>query len=184
MREQNFWQGKRVRLRAIEPGDVDHFVRWNLNSERGRLLDFLWSPQSETAVSAWVTAQSTRKLEDDAFHWLIENLAGEAVGSIGTHACNPRYGTFSYGLDIAPEHQRNGYASEAIQLVLRYYFAELRYQKVTVAIHSDNPASMKLHHKLGFVQEGAHRRMMFTNGRFIDVLWFGLTIEEFYTHYL
>lgn len=175
----NYWQGKSVRLRGIEPSDVEYFIRWNLDSERARHLDFMWPPVSNASVRAWVEEQSMRKFEDDGFHWIIENQDGEPVGSIGTRDCNPRYGTFSYGIDIAQEHQRNGYASEAIQLVLRYYFDELRYQKVTVPVHSDNEASILFHEKLGFQQEGRHRRMIFTHGRFIDILWYGLTMDEF-----
>lgn len=56
----NFWQGKKVRLRAIEPSDAKHFVCWNLNSERARNLDFVWPPQSAVAVQAWVEEQSRR----------------------------------------------------------------------------------------------------------------------------
>ena len=175
----NFWQGKIIRLRSIEPSDAEYFIRWNLDSERARLLDFLWPPQSESSVHAWVEEQSRRKLENDSFHWVIENLEDTPVGSISTHDCNPRHGTFSYGIDIAPEHQQKGYATEAIQLVLRYYFQELRYQKVTVPVHSDNPSSIKLHERLGFQREGTHRRMQFTQGAFVDVIWFGMTIEEF-----
>jgi len=35
-------------------------------------------------------------------------------------------------------------------LILKYYFEELRYQKVTVPVHANNPASIRLHEKLGF----------------------------------
>jgi RimJ/RimL family protein N-acetyltransferase len=176
----NFWQGKRIKLRGIELSDIGQFIRWNLNSERARHLDFVWPPISNASVHAWVEEQSKRKLENDSFHWVIENHEGEPVGSITTHHCNPRYGTFSYGIDIAPEHHRKGYASEAIQLVMRYYFEELRYQKVTVQVHSDNEPSIRLHEKLGFQREGTHRRMFYTQGRFVDVLWFGMTVEEFH----
>lgn len=175
----NFWQGQQVCLRGIEPSDADHFIRWNRNSERARHLDFVWPPVSDAFQREWVAEQARRKDENDVFHWVIENRQGEPVGSISTHDCRPRYGTFSYGLDVAPEHQRQGYASAAILLVLKYYFEELRYQKVTVAVHSDNPASLRLHEKLGFQREGTHRRMSFTQGQFIDHIWFGLTVEEF-----
>ena len=179
----NFWQGKQIRLRAIEPSDAEHFVRWNLDSERARHLDFVWPPTSEASVRAWVEEQSKQKLENDVFHWLIENQEGAPVGSISTHDCNPRYGTFSYGIDIPPEYQRQGYASEAIQLVLKYYFEELRYQKVTVGIHANNPASIRLHEKLGFQHEGRVRRSYFTRGRYFDHLNFGMTAEEFEEYY-
>ena len=166
----NFWQEKKIRLRGIEPSDAAHFIQWNLNSERARHLDFVWPPTSDASVQAWAEERSKRKLEHDAFHWVIENQDGEPAGSISTHNCNPRYGTFTYGIDVAPEHQRKGYACEAIQLVLRYYFEELRYQKVTVAVHSDNESSIKLHDRLGFQREGTHRRMLYTQGHFVDVL--------------
>lgn len=175
----NYWQGARVRLRAIEPDDGATFARWNLDSERGRRLDFVWPPTSEAATRAWAEAESQRRLEGDTYRWIIETLDGEPVGAIDTHSCSPRHGTFSYGIDIAREHQRRGYAREAIRLVLRWYFEELRYQKVTVSIHADNPASTALHEALGFTREGTLRRMQFSGGRYLDIHWYGLTAEEF-----
>jgi RimJ/RimL family protein N-acetyltransferase len=87
----NFWQGKCIRLRAIEPGDAAFFFKWNLDSERARHLDFVWPTPSLASVQEWVDGQSRRKLENDTFHWVIENESGEAVGSISTHDCNPRW---------------------------------------------------------------------------------------------
>ena len=175
----NFWQGQRVRLRGLEPADAEHFLRWNRDSERACALDFLWPPQSEAAVSAWVAEQALKRLENDAYHWLIENRAGQAVGSINTHDCQPRHGTFSYALDIAAEHRRQGYASEAIGLVLRYYFHELRYQKANLKVFANNPASLALHERLGFVREGTLRRSLYQHGQYVDVVLFGMTREEF-----
>lgn len=176
----NYWEGKKVRLRALEPVDAKYFFHWNLDSERARNYDFIWPPQSMVSIQAWVDEQSKRKLENDAFIWIIENKNGEPVGSIQTHTCNPRYGTFSYGIDIDTEHRHQGYASEAILIVLKYYFEELRYQKVSVWVYSDNEASIRLHEKLGFQKEGQHRRMFFSAGNYVDELWFGLTVEEFH----
>jgi RimJ/RimL family protein N-acetyltransferase len=175
----NFWQTAKIRLRAIEPADAEHFIRWNLDSERARQLDFLWPPQSAASVQAWAEAKSRQKLENDTFHWVIEDKNGAPVGSISTHNCDPRNGTFNYGVDIAPEARGQGYASAAIRLVLQYYFEELRYQKVTVLVHADNLASLKLHEKLGFQREGTLRRMFFTHGSYVDVHWYGMTREEF-----
>jgi RimJ/RimL family protein N-acetyltransferase len=175
----NFWQTDRIRLRAIEPTDAEHFIRWNLDSERAQNLDFVWPPQSSAAVQAWAEEKSRQKLENDAFHWVIEDKNGAPVGSISTHNCHPRNGTFSYGVDVAPEERGKGYASAAIRLVLKYYFEELRYQKVTVPVHANNPASINLHEKLGFQREGTLRRMLFTQSGYVDVHWYGMTKEEF-----
>lgn len=177
----NYWQGRKIRLRAIEPSDAEHFIRWNLDSERARHLDFVWPPSSSAAMRVWAEEKSRQKLEGDMHHWIIETLDGEPAGSISTHDCDRRNGTFSYGIDIAPEHRQKGYAREAIHMVLGYYFDELRYQKVTVPVHDDNGPSRCLHEALGFQREGTHRRMFFTRGHYVDVLWFGMTVEEFHS---
>lgn len=176
----NFWQSKTIRLRAIEPSDAQTFNQWNLDSERGRMLDFLWPPTSSAFSQAWTDETSKRKPEGDNYHWLIETLDGVPVGSISTHDCSPHNGTFSYGIDIAEEHRGKGYAAEAIRLVAQYYFKERRYQKINVQIHADNPASIRLHEKLGFQLEGTLRRSVFTQGSFVDVYLYGMTIEEFF----
>jgi RimJ/RimL family protein N-acetyltransferase len=175
----NYWQGERVCLRAIEPSDAETFFRWNQDSQRARYLDFVWPPTSLASVQAWVGDMTRRKLEGDVYRWVITDRAGTPVGSIDTHHCDARTGTFSYGVDIAAEERRKGYASEAIRMVLRYYFHELRYQKVTVSVHSDNIPSARLHEKLGFQREGTLRRMVYSEGRYYDETWYGMTREEF-----
>ena len=49
---------------------------------------------------------------------------------------------------------------------------------MTVSVHGDNPTSVALHEKLGFVREGTLRRMFFTGGGYVDVHWYGMTREE------
>lgn len=174
----NYWQNEQICLRGLEAEDAPTFWGWNQDSEMARHLDFVWPPTSLASVRTWAEKQALRGMADDAFHWVIENQGGVAVGSINTHHCEQRNGTFSYGINIASEHRDRGYASAAIQLVLRYYFHELRYQKVTVSVHADNLPSIALHEKLGFVREGTFRRMFFTGGQFVDVCWYGMTKEE------
>ena len=119
-----------------------------------------------------------KRMEGDAFTWLIETADGEAAGQISTQRCDPHRCVFRYGLSVAAEHRRRGYATGAALLVLKYYFEELRYQKCLVGVHSNNNASGALHEKLGFAREGTLRRMVYTGGRFFDVYHYGLLKEE------
>ena len=174
----NFWQGKKVRLRGVEPSDAETFFRWNLDSETSRALAFIWPPVSQERVRDFIAQKSLKVLEQDAFTWVIEDAKGRAVGTITTHHCDPQHGTFMYGIHIARENTRSGYASEAIAIVLKYYFEERRYQKVSVSIHGYNAASVALHEQLGFRHEGTLRRMIYTKGEHFDQLWYGMTKEE------
>jgi RimJ/RimL family protein N-acetyltransferase len=113
------------------------------------------------------------------YSWMMEDQADEVVGIINILATERRNGTFGYGLAVRREHWGQGYAGEAVRLVLNYYFSEFGYQKCTVDVYDFNSASIGLHQKLGFTQEGRVRRMIYTQGEYHDSLIFGITAEEF-----
>ena len=179
MDHHNIWQGERVRLRAVEPEDWKIFNQWDLDSDMARDCYWVPFPKSQEAARKSTLDQSLQAPKEDAFSLVIENLEGEFVGTINPHDCDARHGAFKYGLAIRREFQRQGYATDAIRLVLRYFFKELRYQKVTVEVYDFNEASIKLHEKLGFQHEGRVRRAYFTRGEYHDSLFLGMTREEF-----
>lgn len=176
----NVWEGRLVRLRAIEPDDWRHFHALNQDSELTRALDYVWFPSSPEAVKKWVNETAAKSPEGERIDLVIETLGGEFVGNIGTHSIQRTPGTFGYGISVAQHQRRKGYASEAIILLVRHFFAELRYQKVTTTVYSFNPLSVGLHEKLGFTLEGRLRRMGYTRGAYYDHLVYGMTIEEFF----
>ena len=119
----------------------------------------------------------------ETFRFMIEDLEGNTVGSINAHDVDARMGTFSYGLGIYEPYRRRGYAREAILLLLRFYFLELRMHKCNTAAYSFNEASIGLHRSLGFVEEGRLRESVYTKGRYFDDVCFGTTREEFLEKY-
>ena len=175
----NTWQGKLVRLRALEPEDWEIHFEWNKDSEMPRNLHYIWFPQSRAALKRNFAVDDVKPPEDDKVDLVIETLAGEYAGFIGVPVTERRNGTFKYGIAILPQQQRRGYASEAIMILLRHYFDELRYQKVNASVYSFNTASIGLHERLGFQLEGRLRQMVYTDGKFHDELIYGLTVAEF-----
>ena len=175
----SIWQGSKVRLRAMEPDDWAVFHENDLDSEVARLCYEIPFPRSVEASRLWADATSRSAPQDDVVRLVIERVDGIVVGNVNTFECNRRFGTFKYGVAIFRAHWGNGYATEAIQLLLRHYFRELRYQKATVHIYDFNEASLKLHSKLGFINEGRMRRMLFSDGAYHDEVVMGLTLEEF-----
>jgi RimJ/RimL family protein N-acetyltransferase len=178
MANHNFWRGEKIRLRAVEQKDLDDCM--NAPEEPDQWID---RANSEIDLPMWREKgrdelAATRDRKDGAF-WVIENNEGQDVGCIGTFECDQRVGTFKYFIIINRPFWRRGYASEAIKIVFSYYFRELRYQKVTSQVYAFNEPSQRMHEKLGFVQEGRLRRMVYTNGQFYDQLMLGMTCEEF-----
>jgi RimJ/RimL family protein N-acetyltransferase len=184
MKAHNLFEGTLIRLRGIEPEDWETFFAWNQDSESARRMYFIPFPTSKEEVRQWMAKQALQRGEDDKFFFVIETLAGDFAGSISSAMCDRRNRTFIYGIGIRPEHQRHGYASEAILLLLRYFFRELGYQKVTAHVYSFNEPSLRLHEHLGFVREGVLRQMIYTDGQYFDDVVFGMTADEFAERHL
>lgn len=177
----NVWEGAKVRLRPIRPDDWESFYNNDLDSEAARLCDHIHAPRSPEGTRAWTEAEA-EEAGSRSGHQLrlaIESLDGVLAGTINTFRCDARNGTFSYGLGLFREHWRKGYGSDAVRIVLGFFFGELRYQKATVYIYSFNEGSIGFHKRLGFREEGRLRRMIYTGGSYHDMYVFGLTKEEF-----
>lgn len=175
---ENIWTGEKVRLRAPREGDAETFHRWDEDTEGARNGWRLNLPRTLEATRLWLEERAKMTPDDDRVFLVIETLDGTMAGSLSIHDADRRNGTFEYGITVAPEFQGRGFASEAIRLVLRFYFDELRYQKANATVYAFNEPSLALHRKLGFREEGRLRRMVFSKGEHHDEVWFGLTAEE------
>jgi RimJ/RimL family protein N-acetyltransferase len=167
-------------IRAWEPEDWQAQVRWAEDTEGDRRTYHIPFPFSRAGMQRQSEEYAQKHSEDsDVFDGIIARLDGTAVGVIGGHDCDRTHGTFSIAYYVEPEQRRLGYASEAILLLLRFYFQERRYQKANAGAYDFNDASIQLLEKLGFQLEGRQRRMQFTAGAYADLLHYGITIEEF-----
>ena len=174
----NIWEGEKIRLRGFEPSDIEFLSAW-IDTDDARAGYRVEFPISKESQKEWVNIQSKKKGEGDKYCFIIETRDGKPVGSINSHGCDIRVGKFLYGIGIKGDYRRQGYATEAIYLLLNYFFRELRYQKVNVNVFSFNQASISLHEKFGFKLEGRLRRTVFTDGKYYDELLYGMTDEEF-----
>ncbi len=177
----NMWQGDRVRLRAVELSDLDNYFMAEevVDTNAQRNGDRLLQPISKANMTERVEKLSKSNPHNDDFFYIIENADGVPVGNINTHSCNPTYGTFAYGLGIKKAYRGNGYAREAVKLLLRYYFLERGFRKVETKVYDFNHASIKLHESMGYVTEGRLRKSHYSKGDYHDIVCFGMLREEF-----
>jgi RimJ/RimL family protein N-acetyltransferase len=163
----------------VHPDDAAAQVAFNLSMDSD-LLDQRFPLVGLLRETEWATRKSTAGFDAQEFHYQMEALdSGELVGGIATHHCDARVGLVSYGLWVFDAHRGKGYASEAVCLVLRYYFQELRYQKANIEVYEINAGSRALHESLGFTLEGRRRRSVYRRGEYSDMLQYGITVEEF-----
>jgi len=78
----------------------------------------------------------------------------------------------------AESDRRKGYGSQALTMLLRYAFGELNLYRVTAVVPAYNAGALRLFQKFGFVEEVRRRQALNRDGRFWDILSFGLLQEE------
>ena len=176
----DIWEGEHVRLRAPEPADGELLARWERDSDARRNGGMVRVPLGLPRWTAVATEQATKSADTDDVMLIIETLAGETAGRIDVMRSDPRNGVFDYGIGLERSYWGKGYAADALTILLRYYFGERRYEKVNGLVFAYNERSRRFHESFGFTLEGTIRHAWYTNGRHWDVLWYGLTAEEFH----
>ncbi len=175
-----FWQGKLVRLRGLGEEDAELAFNDRLDSTARQLLQGgIELPTSIEHMREAITKYSDCRDVDGLVLFSIIDPSSQRAGVLSLHSRDLKNGTFSFGVSISRPYRGKGYAEDAVRLLLKYCFWEQRYQKCNSACLKNNPASIRMHEKLGFIPEGCRRRACFMNGQYYDEILFGLTREEF-----
>jgi ribosomal-protein-alanine N-acetyltransferase len=108
-----------------------------------------------------------------------EAATGRIIGGMFLHNISPTHRSGEIGYALNRRYWRQGYMSEAVRLICRFAFRELKLNRVWATVIVPNTASAELLFKLGFTLEGTLRQGMRVRGRYYDVHVFGLLQSEF-----
>jgi [ribosomal protein S5]-alanine N-acetyltransferase len=159
--------GSRVILRPVRATDLDRLYTLHLEiGQRGAF--FPRGVQGETTFrrqfdenGMWARNEGMLliTLPDDRIVGHIEFYP--TVGYLDEHE-------LSY-LVYDPQDRGRGFASEAVDLLVRYLFETKRMNRIRLVIHSDNVPSRRLAERCGFTHEGTARGAWYNGGRHHDV---------------
>ncbi|MFC3477716.1 GNAT family N-acetyltransferase [Halobacterium litoreum] len=178
-----FAEGDTVSLHPIE--DDDHeFVQYGQNHPDLR------RPLGSTTIRS--VDDVAEMVEDDKYRFVVcvDDVAAsgeseradaddrERVGVVGLPWVfdDQQSGFLMYW--VAPDHQGNGYVTEATELLLDYLFGECGFHKISAFVLESNDASAAVLEKLGFVREGTLRGESFSGGEWVDNYRYGLLADE------
>lgn len=171
----------RVYLRALEPDDFHTSVQWRRDDE-------IWSGLCGTKY--FVSESYEKQWVEDAIRdsdkirlavCLKEN--NQYVGNVYiTDIDTTTRSGVSHILIGNKDYWGKGIASEAYNLLLDYAFKERGMHRIVAHVLEDNVASIALHKKCGYTQEGIARKAVFKGGRWKDQIVFSILDEEFFNN--
>jgi len=72
-----------------------------------------------------------------------------------------------------------GFGTEALKLLLNYGFGVLNLHRIELNVFSYNARAIKAYEKLGFIQEGVQREVLFYNHEYHDSITMSILENEF-----
>ncbi|WP_422660514.1 GNAT family N-acetyltransferase [Paenibacillus sp. EC2-1] len=175
-----YWQDDEIRLRAIQTEDWESCYVSDFDTPARRFLECaIELPPTISGVKKFVEENADFSSTNGRIMFTIEKLNGESIGGINLNSIDERNGTFSIGIVIYKEYRDQGHGTRAMEILLRYAFLERRLHKFNDYVLEGNEGSSRMMQKLGCVQEGVRRQVVYINGQYLDFILFGLTKDEF-----
>ena len=113
------------------------------------------------------------------FQMAIERRSdGALIGDCGLRFPAKEVHQVEIGISVAPEHQGNGYAAEALERMLGYIFTGLGKHRAWASTDPQNVTSVKLLEKVGFRREAHHFKSLLIRGEWADDLIYAMLEEE------
>ena len=80
---------------------------------------------------------------------------------------------------ILKEFRNKGFGKEAISTIIKYVFEKLNLHRLEAEVIEYNEGSKKMVEGFGFLLEGRLREAKYSNGKYYDILRYGLLKSEF-----
>lgn len=162
--------GERIRLRALEPEDLELLYRWENTSELWDVGSTL-APFSRYILREYIKDSDRSIYESRQLRLMIEDrLSGMALGLVDLYDFEPHPARAACGVMIEPFSQGKGIAYEAVSLMMEYASRKLRLHQLYVHVPEGNLPSAKLFAKLGFVETGRLKDWIHVSNGYSDVL--------------
>ncbi len=166
-----------IDVRVIEEKDALAYYQL-IATNRDRLLRYFpkTTQAAQTEQDALALLQAKRQQWKDKTLYPFGIFAGnDLIGWISAKNIDWQVPKCELGYYLDESAAGLGIATRAVGWLLVFCFEELQMNKVFLRIGRDNPASIRVAEKNGFVHEGTLRREYVTGyGELIDIEYYGL----------
>jgi RimJ/RimL family protein N-acetyltransferase len=100
---------------------------------------------------------------------------GLLIGGCGIRRETELSQVANLGWAINPEFQSKGFATEAARALIEFGKRQLKLSVIYATCDTRNTPSFKLMEKLGMKREGCRPKQLFLNGKFDDLIEYGIS---------
>lgn len=175
-----FLEGKRIYLRTLEEKDLrGNYVSWLNDEQVSKYNSHHVFPYSFEEGLSYI--RKSQKTKDTLVLTIIVKNGDVHIGNIALQKIDYVSRNAEFAILVGEKKYWNkGYSKEASFLVLNHAFRALNLHRIYCGSFKENVAMKRLTGFLGMRQEGLRRQAIYKNGKFNDVVEYGVLKSEFY----
>ena len=169
-------KGKIVDIRILQKSDSEIIRNWK-NSDHNYKYFANRNFISDLKQEKWISS----KLNDDSSFYfiIIDKASKKLIGMTLLEDVDQRNRNACWGIYISDlNFRKRVYALEETMLILNYAFDYLNLNKVYGNTLSNNSKGRGFHSLVGFNEEATFKNHIFIDGKYIDLIWISLFIEN------
>jgi diamine N-acetyltransferase len=163
-------QSTNIKLRALELTDIDFIYKWE-NDTNSWFVSNTLVPFSRYILEKYIESSHLDIYQTRQLRLMIvfNNSSETPIGTIDLFDFDPFHNRAGIGILIAEKkHQKKGYASEALKLLIEYCFNTLQLHQLFCNIAQNNITSLNLFEKHNFEISGEKKQWLKDGNNWID----------------
>ncbi|MBI2309910.1 GNAT family N-acetyltransferase [Candidatus Collierbacteria bacterium] len=174
-----FLPGQRISLRPLAINDVSlRYHRWLNDPEVNQYNAHAIFPYSIEELKEYVKQASSDRSK--IVLAIVDNKSGKHIGNLSLQNIDWVARSAEFAIIIGDRNfWEKGVGLEAGKLIVDYAFTRLNLNRIYCGTSSQNMGMQKLAGKLGMKPEGCRRQAMFKDGKFVDIIEYGILNIEY-----
>ena len=173
--------GQSVTIRPLSSDHAHDLYEIVKGAENEGLFTYLFDNPYPSLESFQEAVSTKSESEDPLFFAIIDNATSRPVGWATLMRIDPAHRVVEVGnILFSPRLQRTKAATEAMYLLAKYVFDELKYRRYEWKCDNLNAPSKRAAIRFGFTFEGVFRKHMVYKGRNRDTCWFAMVDSDWW----
>ncbi len=176
-----FLTGENIYLRGLEYSDLDkgNYLEWLNDPEVCEFNSHHVHPYTRSMAEDYI--KMVNSSDKHLVMAVVLSYTNEHIGNISLQGIHPIHRCAEYAVLMGEKrYWGKGYAKEASRLIVEHGFLALNLHRIHCGTTEENIAMQKLADYMGMTKEGRRKEAVYKNGRFVDVLEYGVLRPDFF----
>jgi diamine N-acetyltransferase len=160
-------KGQHIYLRGIEIGDLSFLSDIENNPDNWIISDTL-IPFSDSSLKAYILSSRDLTSDKQVRFIVCKNESDTPIGAVDLFNYDSVHRKAGVGILIKEDERKNGFASQALKIIIEYAFDFLNLHHIWANILQNNSHSIKLFKSNGFELSGVKKEWNLYEGEWLD----------------